>query len=54
MNEITEVQPRAVSVAQETPSGPMGEVLAFLKAGGTMEQAREMMALQLSPGTLVS
>ncbi|MGH8750889.1 MAG: hypothetical protein ACREUV_04210, partial [Burkholderiales bacterium] len=43
--EIIDAEPRALAPV-EAPAGPMGEALAFLRAGGTMEQAREMMALQ--------
>ena len=46
MNDIIEAEPRAVVAAPDLPAGPMGEALAFIRAGGTMEQAREMMALQ--------
>lgn len=56
VSEITDAQPvrfnaptlrrsRAVAKAAPPP-GPMGSALAFLQAGGTIDQVRDMLALQ--------
>lgn len=55
--EVIEMEPpkaRKNAVARRSPSGPaaapvagpMGNALAFIQAGGTMEQLRDMLALQ--------